>query len=66
MNVKTRSRRSTRSGARPRHKILVVDDHPIVRHGLRRLIDEQRDLAVCGEAESFTTPKRQFANSSLI
>jgi DNA-binding NarL/FixJ family response regulator len=41
-----------RGPARARHQILVVDDHPIVRQGLRRLIDQQRDLEVCGEAES--------------
>jgi len=52
LNVKARSKRSARPSARARRQVLVVDDHPIVRHGLKRLIDEQRDLAVCGEAES--------------
>ena len=32
--------------------ILVVDDHPIVRQGLARVIDQTPDLHVCGEAES--------------
>jgi DNA-binding NarL/FixJ family response regulator len=32
-------------------KVLVVDDHPIVRSGLGQLIDREPDLAVCGEAE---------------
>jgi DNA-binding NarL/FixJ family response regulator len=41
-----------RSPPRARRKILIVDDHPIVRLGLRRLIDLQRDLAICAEAES--------------
>jgi DNA-binding NarL/FixJ family response regulator len=36
---------------RPR-RVLLVDDHPIVRHGLRRLIDQEEDLDVCGEAET--------------
>ena len=31
-------------------KILIVDDHPIVREGLAMRIATQRDLAVCGEA----------------
>ena len=31
--------------------ILIVDDHPVVREGLRLLIEGQADLAVCGEAE---------------
>ncbi|HKE44843.1 MAG TPA: response regulator transcription factor [Steroidobacteraceae bacterium] len=33
-------------------RVLIVDDHPIVRHGLRRLIDQEDDLAVCGEVET--------------
>jgi DNA-binding NarL/FixJ family response regulator len=32
-------------------KILVVDDHPIVREGLGMQIATQPDLCVCGEAE---------------
>ncbi|MGE3541017.1 MAG: response regulator [Candidatus Tectimicrobiota bacterium] len=34
------------------HRILLVDDHPIVREGLRQLIHRQADLVVCGEASS--------------
>ena len=33
-------------------KILVVDDHPIVRKGLRAILSHETDLEVCGEAES--------------
>ena len=36
---------------RPR-RVLIVDDHPIVRQGLRRLIDQEEDLDVCAEAET--------------
>src|ERR1700676_1109896 len=32
-------------------KVLLVDDHPIVRQGLALLIDREADLSVCGEAE---------------
>jgi DNA-binding NarL/FixJ family response regulator len=34
------------------YKIMLVDDHPIVRHGLGLLIDQEDDLEVCGETES--------------
>ena len=33
-------------------KVLLVDDHPIVRQGIRMLVDQESDLEVCGEAES--------------
>jgi DNA-binding NarL/FixJ family response regulator len=33
-------------------KVLIVDDHPMVREGLRALIGRERDLTVCGEAET--------------
>lgn len=32
-------------------RILIVDDHPIVRQGLTELINHEEDLAVCGQAE---------------
>jgi DNA-binding NarL/FixJ family response regulator len=32
-------------------RVLVVDDHPVVRQGLRTFLDLQPDLAVVGEAE---------------
>ncbi len=33
-------------------KILLVDDHEIVRHGLRCLIEEQPDMEVVSDAEN--------------
>ena len=32
-------------------RILIVDDHPIVRQGLAELVNHEDDLAVCGQAE---------------
>jgi DNA-binding NarL/FixJ family response regulator len=37
---------------KPRHRILLVDDHPIVRYGIYQLLSSQPDLVVCGEAET--------------
>jgi DNA-binding NarL/FixJ family response regulator len=43
---------SNASASAPRkHRIFLVDDHPLVREGLTNLINEQNDLIVCGEAE---------------
>jgi DNA-binding NarL/FixJ family response regulator len=33
-------------------RVLLVDDHPITRQGMKALIEQQRNLEVCGEAES--------------
>src|SRR5436190_22648441 len=33
-------------------RILIVDDHPMVRQGLRTLISQERDLTVCGESKT--------------
>jgi DNA-binding NarL/FixJ family response regulator len=35
-----------------KRRVLIVDDHPIVRQGLRLMIDLEPDLQVCGEAQS--------------
>ena len=32
-------------------QILIVDDHPMMREGLRQLIEREPDLEICGEAE---------------
>lgn len=35
----------------PRQRVFLVDDHPLVREGLTKLIEQQADLCVCGEAD---------------
>ncbi len=34
-----------------KHRIMIVEDHPVFRMGLRELINQEGDLVVCGEAE---------------
>jgi DNA-binding NarL/FixJ family response regulator len=33
-------------------RVFVVDDHPLFRYGLRRLIESEPGLSVCGEAQN--------------
>ncbi|MEA3187239.1 MAG: hypothetical protein QOD99_1069 [Chthoniobacter sp.] len=41
-----------REAAVQKRRILIVDDHPLFRHGLGDLINAESDLVSCGEAES--------------
>lgn len=36
-----------------KYRVLVVDDHSIVRHGLSLLLQREADLTVCGEAGTY-------------
>jgi DNA-binding NarL/FixJ family response regulator len=36
-------------------RVFVLDDHPLFRFGLKRLINAQPDLSVCGEAQNAVT-----------
>jgi len=40
-------------------KILVADDHEILRHGVRRIIEAVSNWVVCGEADSGASAVRQ-------
>jgi two-component system nitrate/nitrite response regulator NarL len=42
-------------------RILVVDDHPIFRHGLRKLLEAEPDFAVVGEAADGLEALRDIA-----
>ncbi len=44
------SRKAQRSAGRKR--ILIVDDHPMMRQGLAQLINHERDLVTSGEADT--------------
>ena len=48
------------SGNEPpaRRTVLIVDDHPIVRQGLARMIEAAPDLSVCGEVENLADARR--------
>ncbi len=44
--------------ARARIRIVIVDDHQVVRHGLRQLLEREADMEVVGEAGSGTEAVR--------
>ena len=43
---------ATNKDAVSRKRIVLVDDHPVLRKGLARLIDSKEGFVVCGEASS--------------
>ena len=52
----------------PKNRILIVDDHPVVRSGLKQMIDAESDLTVCGEAENAGDAQHRIAelNPDLV
>ena len=52
LNIHRYAPQITDSGpAKQRTRILLVDDHPLVRERLAEIINREADLIVCGEAE---------------
>jgi DNA-binding NarL/FixJ family response regulator len=43
---------STRRPPGQRFRVLLVDDHPIVRYAMAQLMNQEEDLVVCGEAST--------------
>ena len=53
------------SGGRDRPaRILIVDDHPVMRLGLRNLISDEPDLEICGEAADAATALELIESSN--
>jgi DNA-binding NarL/FixJ family response regulator len=42
----------TRNPVHGRIRVLIVDDHPLVRESLKRIIQQEPGLTVCGEADN--------------
>lgn len=56
--------KSRRQQKQPQKKrILIVDDHPMMRQGLAQLLGSETDLTVCGEAE---TAREAFEKASSL
>ncbi|MEJ0098876.1 MAG: response regulator transcription factor [Pseudomonadota bacterium] len=41
-------------------RVLVVDDHPVVRQGIKLVINAEPDFTVCGEAENEQSARRML------
>jgi DNA-binding NarL/FixJ family response regulator len=39
-------------------RVLIVDDHPVVRQGIKLMINAEKDLTICGEAETEQQARR--------
>src|SRR5687767_12706454 len=46
------------------NRILIVDDHPIVRLGMAQLINRNKDLAVCAEAGDAESAIQKIASDN--
>jgi DNA-binding NarL/FixJ family response regulator len=55
-------KRQNKSDKIAKKKVLVIDDHPIVREGLTYLIDEEKDIVVCGSAENIPEAIKAIKN----
>lgn len=45
-------------------RVLIVDDHEMLRHGMRLLLAQQKDLEVCAEASDESSAIRQYRSVS--
>jgi DNA-binding NarL/FixJ family response regulator len=50
--ISSPSREGGTGAKRRARRVLIIDSHPIVREGLRRIIEHENDLMVCGEADT--------------
>jgi DNA-binding NarL/FixJ family response regulator len=46
------------------HRILIVDDHPVVRYGLAEAIAKTPDITVCGEASNAAEALRYVSSTA--
>lgn len=57
---KTTAPKRTMPAARQATRVMIVDDHELLRDGMRQLISRQPDLEVCGEAASGPEARSRF------
>lgn len=52
MSAQKAQRRQPQANNQQPKQVLLVDDHPLMRRGMAQLIEDEPDLAVCGQAAS--------------
>ena len=52
---------ASEDGAVGRAAVLIVEDHPLTRDGVRQLLEAQPELSVCGEAGTVAEARRLAA-----
>ena len=52
----------TAGDRRPEARIFIVEDHPIFRLGMTELINDEPDLAVCGNADTVNRAPFRLSN----
>ncbi len=55
---------STIENAKQTHKVVIVDDHPVMREGISELINREHDLDVCCEAGDIPQALESIAGCS--
>ena len=45
-------------------RVVIVDDHPVVRQGLKMMLSSEEDITVCGEAAGFQEALDQIRETS--
>ena len=53
--------RQVKPALRQKHRVILVEDHPVTREGLAQLLNQQSDLEVCGQAGSAAEASRAVA-----
>ena len=64
----TNAKKITLRHMQRKHRVFLVDDHPVTREGLARLINHEPDLEVCGEASTAAraVPEIEWSQPDLV
>jgi len=54
MKTNSSKKKNDKSSKKAVHRIMIVDDHPIMREGLAQLLEHEKDLTICGQFEEAT------------